>query len=527
MNLNCPTPTPPYANWSTAATNIQDAVDAASTGDLIMVTNGVYETGVRTADESTRVVVDKTLILDSVNGPALTIINGLSIVRCIYLTPGAILDGFTLTNGVAALGGGVYCESSQAIILNCVLAGNRGTYGGGAAYSGTLANCMFTSNSAGYGGAAYGSTLANCEVLSNSADLGGGAANCTVLSCVLTNNTAFIGGGSYEGNLNGCTLAGNYAGGQGGGASSGTLSACTLIGNSTRSSGGGADSCALVGCVLTNNSSNLVGGGAWNCTMTNCVLTGNVAGDYGGGAEFCTLVNCTVVNNVASDTGGVDGGAVMNSIVYYNTGGYAPNISQATESCCCTTPQFSVPDGGENVNREPGFVDGSLHLQSNSPCINAGNNAYLTLSTDLDGNPRIKGGTVDIGAYEFQNPASVISYAWLQQYGLPTDGSADYADTDKDGMNNWQEWIAGTDPTNALSILKLLAPAQNNNLSGRTLTWQSVSGKIYFLQRSTNLVLHPVFRSIQSNITGLTGTTSFTDTSASSAGPYFYRVGLQ
>ncbi len=61
------------------------------------------------------------------------------------------------------------------------------------------------------------------------------------------------------------------------------------------------------------------------------------------------------------------------------------------------------------------FVDGAggnLRLQPNSPCINAGDNSYVTNATDLDGNPRISGDTVDIGAYEYQCPQlTLIPYA--------------------------------------------------------------------------------------------------------------------
>jgi hypothetical protein len=457
-------PIPPYFTWDTAATNIQDAVDAAYVNGTVVVSNGTYASGGRPIPifdgpfTSNRVAVLKPITLQSVNGPSVTTIQGYQVpgttngndaIRCVYLTNNAILIGFTLTGGATLVynglsGGGVLCG--------------------------------------------YGASVSNC---------------------VMTGNCAYAGGG---------------------GASRGTLFNCALVGNCANI-GGGADSATLNNCVVSGNSASQ-GGGTASCTLNNCLLTGNTAAQNGGGAVDGILYNCTVVNNLALVSGGGAYGAKLtNSIVYNNSAPEGTNYTVGTLPgrglhYCCSTP---LAAGLGSFTNAPIFVDeasGNFRLQTNSPCINSGNNLLAIGSVDLDGRPRIVGGTVDVGAYEFQGLGIGEFIAWMRQFGLPPDGSADALDLDGDGMNNWQEWIAGTVPTNAASVLKMLPPSKN--ASGLQLTWQSVTGKTYFLQRSTNLSVQPAFVTIQSNLFGQSNNiTTFTDPGATNQTPYFYRVGVQ
>ena len=331
-----------------------------------------------------------------------------------YLAGGAVLSGFNLQGGGTRAagdavqeqsGGGVWCETVDATVTNCNLTRNAANFGGGGVYSGTLIQCTFNGNaSQTKGGGAYGSTLNQCTLINNSSQAeGGGACRSILNQCNLYYNSSQTeGGGAYGSALSHCTLNGNEAQdmvahphekyywhyvGAGGGVSSSRLNSCTLIAN-TAATGGGANA----------------------STLTNCTLTGNAASVSGGGVQGTFVTKCVFIGNTAPTNGNYD-------------------TSTLDHSCVAPLPA----SGTGNFTNAPLFVKtsvGDFHLQSNSPCLNAGLNTAAPGATDLDGRSRIVGGTVDVGAYEFQDATSNQSTAWLGQHGLPVDASSDTADPD-------------------------------------------------------------------------------------------------
>jgi hypothetical protein len=326
----------------------------------------------------------------------------------------------------------------------------------------------------------------------------------------------FVGAGTLEK----CTVQNCRSDGQGGGLYfniGGTASRCIVRSNRTSSDNGGG--------------AYLYGGGLARSSL----FVQNTAAGSGGGALMDTgglLENCTVVSNTCPNSGGGvyvwQSGTNLNTILQYNTAtGATSNYTAGASGVfrnCCTTPLIT---GAGNITAAPLFVGGGdYRLQVGSPCINAGTNAYAQGATDLDGNPRLIGGVVDMGAYESTSGSTTngIRWAWLLKYGLVTDGSADQQQADADSFNTLQEYIADTDPTNPASYFRITAIG---NSPMTTVSFVSSASRAYTLIGVSNLSSSawlPVPGAGPRLGTG--GPDSLSDTNVPPKGP-FYRMKVE
>jgi len=181
----------PYDNWLHAATNIQAALDASFSGDIIHVTNGTYHLNLA-------VTVTNDVRVESVNGSQVTILDGGASVRCLYMdVPGPVVVGFTLRNGYEPVaGGGAYIVDGH--LESCVVSGNRANSGGGVYMTGgEVRNSLIAANYAMSSGGGIslsgGGIIDSCTIASNHAGIRAGglyAENALVRNTIIDANTS-------------------------------------------------------------------------------------------------------------------------------------------------------------------------------------------------------------------------------------------------------------------------------------------------------------------------------------------------
>ncbi len=179
---------------------IQSAIFNAAHGDTILVRPGTY---LETIDFH-----GKAITLRGMDGAETTIIDGCRMGSVVTFRmredSGSVIEGFTLTNGRAKRGGGIYCgDGVTAKILSNRIVGNEatGTYGKGGGifcWDGAepvLASNVISANSAYCGGGIYckyaaSPVITNNTIVENSASFGGGGIYCRD-SAPIVYNTIF------------------------------------------------------------------------------------------------------------------------------------------------------------------------------------------------------------------------------------------------------------------------------------------------------------------------------------------------
>jgi hypothetical protein len=112
-----------------------------------------------------------------------------------------------------------------------------------------------------------------------------------------------------------------------------------------------------------------------------------------------------------------------------------------------------------------------------------------------------------------------IPEVWEYAYGLAN--VSETSDADGDGFFDFSEYVAGTDPTNRFSLLRLTA-LEPSEATGSVLRWTGVSGKRYRVSWTTNLAVWP-----SDQFMSVGGTNAWSDASEPRPAIRFYRVGVE
>lgn len=379
---------------------IQAGITVANAGDTVLVAPGTYHENID--------FKGKAITVTSSGGPGVTIIDGGQLNPVVTFSSGegasSLLSGFTIQNGMSTfVGGGIYMDLTSPTIRHNVVQNNRASDGGGGIGV--------------YFGAPLieGNTIKNNSQIANVSGGGGGGiyvtgvkgtASAQIIGNTIENNTWQGSGGGILLNASGTPLVKNNII---------ALNSAEWVPNTAYSQGGG---------IFMLN--------ATNAQVIQNLIAGNKA-TQGGGIYMLVGEGLLVNNTIVASPGLLQGGAVWvggtdSQIQFFNNimAGISVTPTASVVYCDGTysqqPPSFTYNDvyssgtglqgtcadengQGGNVSVNPQFVSlkGNFQLQATSPVINAGANSAPGLpSKDLAGNPRISGGVVDMGAYEFQ-----------------------------------------------------------------------------------------------------------------------------
>ena len=408
---------------------IQSGIDAAQDGDTVLVANGTYK-----GEGNVNIdFMGKEIIVKSASGPLTTIIDCMrapetrGFIFQNQETNKAVLEGFTIRNGIHDFGGGIHIYDASPTIKNCVISNNEAsgklfhTDGGGGIYlynsDAIILECKVSDNN-GTGILIAGDwdkdgtilretraepSIQSSKILRND----GKGIFCTnfvspfLNQCIVTQNTdtgiEYNHHARTETPITNCTITRNMDGG---------IAVHEVSALEIRNS------------IITFNEAE-EGGGIY-CSPTsvlyayNCIIAHNTATKEGGGITVIStrgsaeIVNCTITRNTAQERGGavyafIEGGGleINNSIVWGNNAiGYEDEISLLPlygqirfESCDVRYGLDGIgrePDQWfvyeNNIDEDPLIVDpdnGDYSLKLHSPALNMGANVAEIGATNV------------------------------------------------------------------------------------------------------------------------------------------------
>ena len=380
-------------SWAQAYKTIDAAVNASPAGSEIWIAGGTYQPAATISINKSGVVLyggfngTETQLSQRNLGANQSIVDGRNILKhVIYLTinaPNVRLDGLTITRGRAnggsggwdTFGGGVIVDTQPATIANCIFSDNSASYMSGALMFnravGVVQGCVFQNNSSPLGGAISGYdadlTIQSCTFSGNSSPGSNGGAiwifqkSPDILGCNFANNTASQGGAVHINNafavIQDCNFTNNSASGAGGAvaymSSTGAVSRCNFRGNVCHDNGGGvfAHYSPITVSDSTFYQNTALGGGGVQfdyktpiaSTVDRCVFVDNHGGFSGGGvstyAQSLLIQNSVFNNNFATNGGGI--------VAHAGDGGdYNASFNIIVRSCVVFGNHAAVYGGG-------------------------------------------------------------------------------------------------------------------------------------------------------------------------------------